>query len=274
MISSPFSANAAPLLGDPKESVMGPPQTESLSRGRRSVGEPGKYWQQNSTIKIAMYEYEMDSPYVLAVKKAAGHWLPHINLKFEFVSGEEGDVRITQNLLNESDGRSAIGIDALNTPWSPTMSLPGNHLASDFDVTVMHEFGHMLGAHHAHQHPDAKIPWSMPRLEKLFTRQELQDNFLALPKDSRYEQLPYDANSVMHYSINANWTERSWEQPSPCKLSDGDIAWAKKAYPRASGDTLSDLPSHVELHPTPDRPTRLKVPRSKPRAADSDCTRR
>ena len=46
----------------------------SLSRSRRNIGEPAKYWPQNSTIKIAMYDYDMDDEYVLAVKKAAGEF--------------------------------------------------------------------------------------------------------------------------------------------------------------------------------------------------------
>ncbi|KAF1026547.1 MAG: hypothetical protein GAK37_02647 [Pseudomonas sp.] len=29
----------------------------SLSRNRRNVGEPARYWPQNSTLKIAMYDY-------------------------------------------------------------------------------------------------------------------------------------------------------------------------------------------------------------------------
>lgn len=213
--------------------------SQSLSRNRRNIGEPAKYWPQNSTIKIAMFDYEMDDPYVLAVKQAASEWLPHINLKFEFVSGEEGDVRITQNPGGRSGGLSAFGTDArdIAAGW-PTMSLPRNHLDPRFKHLVLHEFGHMLGAHHAHQHPDANIPWNHDRVydhyrrNENMNRQDVQNHVLALPRSTTYDFLPYDGDSVMHYDIRPGLTDGNWGQSESGSLSDGDIAWAKKAYPK------------------------------------------
>lgn len=211
-----------------------------LSRSRRNIGEPARYWPQNSTIKIAMYDYDMDDEYVLAVKKAASEWLPHINLKFEFVSGEEGDVRITQNMNNAGGGSSAIGTEALDkSPASPTMSLPRDHKHPRFEYVVMHEFGHMLGAHHAHQHPDANIPWNMGKVYEGYNRiagmdrQAVQNNVLPLARSDQYDFTPYDGDSVMHYEISPKLTHGDWGQSETWSLSDGDIAWAKKAYPKA-----------------------------------------
>lgn len=212
--------------------------TQALSRSRRNIGEPAKYWPQNSTIKIAMYEYDMNDEYVLAVKKAASEWLPHINLKFEFVPGDEGDVRITQNLLDDQSGTSAVGTDALDAPYNPTMSLPKDHRHPRFQYMVMHEFGHMLGAHHAHQHPDANIPWDMDKVHEEYKRiygmdrKRVQNDVLPLPRSSQYDYQPYDGDSVMHYEIKPDATDGSWGQSETWSLSDGDIAWAKKAYPK------------------------------------------
>lgn len=213
---------------------------QTLSRHRRNIGEPAKYWPQNSTIKIAMYDYDMDEEYVLAVKRAASQWLPHINLKFEFVAGEEGDVRITQNVSNTGGGSSAIGTEALERSSAyPTMSLPKDHKHPRFEYVVMHEFGHMLGAHHAHQHPDAHIPWDMDKVYEGYNRiagldrQGVQRNVLPLPRSSQYEFMPYDGDSVTHYEVPPALTHGGWGQSETCSLSDGDIAWAKKAYPKA-----------------------------------------
>lgn len=221
--------------------VEAPP---SLSRNRRNVGEPARYWPQNSTLKIAMYDYDMDDEYVLAVKKAAGEWLPHINLKFEFVAGDEGDVRITQNLFNDGGGSSAVGTGALGiSPAQPTMSLPKDHNHPRFAYVVMHEFGHMLGAHHAHQHPDANIPWNRERAYESYKhiagmdRQSVNKNVFPLPGTSDYDLQPYDGDSVMHYEISPKLTDGSWGQSETWSLSDGDIAWAKKAYPKTSQTT-------------------------------------
>ncbi|MGY2398575.1 matrixin family metalloprotease [Pseudomonas sp. SDO5271_S396] len=231
-----------PIVASPFENAGD--STPPRSRSRRNIGEPDKYWPQNSTIKIAMYDYDMDDPYVLAVKRAASEWLPHINLKFEFVPGEEGDVRITQNINNEGGGSSATGTEALDrSPASPTMSLPRDHTHPRFKYVVMHEFGHMLGAHHAHQHPDAKIPWDM---EKVYEgsnriagldREGVQNNVLPLPRSNQYDFLPYDGDSVMHYEISPKLTHGGWGQSETWSLSDGDIAWAKKAYPKAEAAT-------------------------------------
>lgn len=217
---------------------------QPLSRSRRNIGEPAKYWPQNSTLKIAMYDYDMDDNYVLAVKKAASEWLPHINLKFEFVPGEEGDVRITQNITGDRGGSSAIGTDALDlSPAHPTMSLPMDHTDPRFAYVVTHEFGHMLGAHHAHQHPDAHIPWNMDKVYEGYNRsdgldrQAVQKNVLPLPRSSRYELMPYDGDSIMHYEISPHLTHGNWGQSENHSLSKGDIAWANKAYPKATRAT-------------------------------------
>ena len=226
---------AAPALETAAESTQPP------SRNRRNIGEPAKYWPQNSTLKIAMYDYDMDDDYVLAVKKAASEWLPHINLKFEFVPGEEGDVRITQNMAGHRGGSSAIGTDALGvSPAHPTMSLPMDHTDPRFAYVVRHEFGHMLGAHHAHQHPDAHIPWNMHKVYKGYKhmagmdRQGVKTNVLPLPRSNRYDLMPYDGDSIMHYEISPYLTHRGWGQSETWSLSDGDIAWANNAYPKSS----------------------------------------
>ena len=141
------------------------PQVASPTRQRRNVSEPAKYWPQNSTLKIALYEYEVTDEYVQAVKHAASQWLAHINLTFEFVSGENGDVRITQNTSGQLGGASAVGTDAQNAGAGlPTMRLP--------------------------------------------------------------------RDSVMHYEIIPALTDGNFGQSETWSLSDGDIAWAKKAYPK------------------------------------------
>lgn len=238
MINAPSPATYQPLPIIAHEDASHIAQTSSLSRSRRSIGEPGKYWPQNSTIKIAMYDMEMDDPYVLAVKKAASQWLPHINLNFEFVTGEEGDVRIGQYWPGGMEVSSTVGTDALSAaPWYATMTLPMDHTTSSFELTVMHEFGHMLGAHHAHQHPDANIPWDQAKLDKHFTPRQQQLNVLPLPRSNLYDFSSYDPDSLMHYSIDPAWTTENTFHSRNAMLSEGDIAWAKKAYPKASATT-------------------------------------
>ena len=223
----------------PTSAQSAEPATDApiLLRNRRNIGEPRRYWPQHSTIKIAIFDHATDSSYVKAIKKAASEWLPHINLKFDFVAGNKGDVRI--EAAHTLNGSSAIGTMAKRTGQSiPSMVLPMNHQHPRFAFVVMHEFGHMLGAHHAHQHPDSHIPWNTEQAYAYYkrahnmSRSAVDDNILPLPESRRYALLPYDGDSVMHYEIKPGITDGSWGQSETWSLSDGDIAWAKQAYPR------------------------------------------
>lgn len=271
MISATVFTPYAPPPTD--RSNDGVDQPERLSRSRRNVGEPAKYWPQNSTIKIAMYDYPMDAPYVMAVKNAANEWSAHINLKFEFVSGEEGDVRIAQNIAGDTGGSSRIGNDAQHTsPTSPTMTLPMDHTLASFNETVLHEFGHMLGAHHAHQHPDANIQWNQSVLDMNYSQTYQQHNLLPLPRSESYNFLPYDPDSIMHYSINPGLTTDNTLHSRGSTLSAGDIAWAKKTYPRPNEG--EDATSSIPGSPRSDQAPPILPARHHPRFrdADSDCT--
>ena len=270
MISATVFTPCSPPPTD--RSNDGVDQPERLSRRRRNVGEPAKYWPQNSTIKIAMYDYPMDDPYVLAVKNAASEWSTHINLTFEFVSGDEGDVRITQNIVGDAGGSSRIGNDAQRALYgAPTMSLPIDHTLPSFNQTVLHEFGHMLGAHHAHQHPDANIQWNQSVLDMNYPQTYQQTNFLPLPRSESYDFLPYDPDSIMHYAIDPGLTTSNVYHSGGSTLSAGDIAWAKKTYPRPDKgeDATFSIPGSPHSYQAPPMPPAIHRPRF--RDADSDC---
>ncbi|WP_256657547.1 hypothetical protein [Pseudomonas sp. ACM7] len=101
-----------------------------------------------------------------AVKAAASKWLPYVNLTFDFVELSdndmeyEGDIRVYLSHHYDGTGRSEIGTDALAVQaHSPTMLLGTSYSSPRFEFTAIHEFGHALGLMHAHQHPEANIPW-------------------------------------------------------------------------------------------------------------------
>ncbi|MFC6297879.1 M12 family metallopeptidase [Pseudomonas spelaei] len=233
-----------------------------VSRSKRNVGDREKYWPHGKTLKIAMYD--ADNSFIEAVKSAASKWLPHINIKFDFVSGEEGDIRIAENFIS-NQGSSMIGTDALKVPQGlPTMMLPYDHLSPRFAYVVMHEFGHLLGALHAHQHPDTEIPWNRSKAYELYkaqagqTKSNVDEQVLPLPRSNTRHYEPYDRHSIMHYDISEHTTLGHWKQAENPQISAGDIALMRKAYPKTA-----DTPQQV-TSPAPSSPRSYRVPPTLP----------
>jgi hypothetical protein len=215
------------------------------SRPKRNIGSHTKYWANGKTLKIAMYDASDEA--IEAVRAAASAWLPYVNLKFEFIKGDIGDIRIFLNAPNMSQS-SEIGTDALiddiggtdEERRGPSMFLTWKPGDRRFEYVVMHEFGHALGAQHAHQHPDSGIPWNVQNVYKLCAQKygwdanTVDQNILPLPWSDQYSYEPYDGNSVMHYEIPYEWTF-NWGQSESWAISDGDIAMMRKAYPMDEG---------------------------------------
>ena len=203
---------------------------------------PAKFWTPGSTLRIAFLNGTQ--AFKDATIAAASNWLPHINLKFDFVEGEVGDIRI---LSQEGTFSSLIGTDALLHPDEPTMTLwPHPSLPRYFAANVMHEFGHMLGAEHEQTNPTADIPWDKPAIYAQFgitenpedddsqgrvTRERLHQMYLdrADPSESIYSE--YDRKSIMHYVIYQSWTKGDFQNFLNLSLSDKDKAFMAKAYP-------------------------------------------
>jgi len=139
---------------------------------------PSKFWTPGRTLRIAFLNGTED--FKAATISAANNWLPHINLKFDFVEGKEGDIRI---LSEDGTFSSEIGTDALLSTDEPTMTLwPHSPIhARYFAANVMHEFGHMLGAEHEQTNPTANIPWNTSALyaEHGITEDPEEDNYQA-----------------------------------------------------------------------------------------------
>lgn len=204
---------------------------------------PSKFWTPGRTLRIAFLNGTQE--FKAATISAANNWLPHINLKFEFVEGKEGDIRI---LSEEGTFSSYIGTDALLSTDEPTMTLwphSPNH-ASYFAANVMHEFGHMLGAEHEQTNPTANIPWNTSAIyaQNGITDDPEEDNYQARvtrerlhlwyldradPEASVYSE--YDRKSIMHYVIRQSWTEGDFQIYLNFDLSEKDKAFMAKAYP-------------------------------------------
>lgn len=217
--------------------------SSSGGRRKRSIGYQAAFWPNGSTLRIGFVDDELSADHQQSIIDAINTWQPYVNLTFEFIDGREGqpgygqaEIRIT---TESSQNYSLIGTAAkANDPWTPSMVLGIKPEDPKFASTVMHEFGHALGAEHEHQHPEAEIPWDLPKVYAFYASKghsaEVVDESVLgrLPADAAL-MLPYDRDSIMHYPVDNALTLGDWEIGVNSTLSDKDKAFMRLAYPHA-----------------------------------------
>ncbi|WP_256583490.1 M12 family metallopeptidase [Pseudomonas sp. MPR-ANC1] len=207
-----------------------PPQT----RHRRSVAYSNSFWENASTVTFSFKE-DVPANLRVRIEFCLRRWEPFISLALELVDDGDGQIRIA---VEGNDSYSAIGTWALQEdPDEPTLVIGKSPDDRFFEQTILHEFGHALGFHHAHLHPDANIPWDKPAAYDFFkqnhgwSKAQVDHNFFNL--DSRQSAFlgSYDRHSIMHYPTPEFLTYKKWDIGDNMTLSEGDKLFARQAYP-------------------------------------------
>ncbi len=213
----------------------------SLGLAQGACVETAKTWKPGTTIKVSIVAPPALHPYADQVMGYANEWESYANVKFRWVL-ERGDIRI--NLVDRGFHWSRVGTDS-RYGIEPSMQIGVGSAGKRLQKIVLHEFGHALGFHHEHQHPDCDIPWD---------RFAVYDHFAAVSKwpswmieDNIFDRLPrnrmtiseYDRTSIMHYGFHAELTLNLEAIPEPMGLSDGDKAMARRIYPRRKTVTVT-----------------------------------
>jgi len=205
------------------------------NRRKRSIGYFDKFWSPGRTLRISFVN-DAEAPLKQAIFAAACKWLPYVNLKFELVADDDFDSEIKIHTGGDVEfNYSVYGTDAL-TSAGASMVLGVTLDQESFERTVIHEFGHALGAEHEHQHPDANIPWDIPKVyehyaSKGIDKATVDENVLARVENSSLSKLPYDRHSIMHYPVLQALTLGDWEVGINSQISDKDKAFMRLAYP-------------------------------------------
>ncbi|WP_420320111.1 hypothetical protein [Flagellimonas sp.] len=195
------------------------------------------------------------------IANVANSWSDFGNLQFDFgYDPESGEYRkwTTRDKSHirvgfEYDGYwSLVGNDSVDEeiidPGDISLNLSGFDalLPSNWEGTVLHEFGHAIGFHHEHQTQDIECDFDWPKLydylggpPNYWPKSKVDHNLRQLRTGS-YTYSAHDRHSIMHYSFPA-WMFITKEE-SRCftdennTLSEEDKKMMSIAYPFANED--------------------------------------
>jgi len=210
----------------------------SVPEPMRLAGLHSVFWERGKTITIG---WMGGSPYLWSnVVRAAEIWRDYANINFEWV-GETNDAEIRIGFMEGQGSWSYLGKQNLNIPLTrPTMNFGWFNEDTPWDEfrrTTVHEFGHMLGMIHEHQHPEHGIKWDKPAVYAAYEKnmgwsKEMVDAQLFAQYDASQTQYSeFDPDSIMCYHIPAEYTLDGFTNGWNNKMSDLDKSWAKIIYP-------------------------------------------
>jgi Astacin (Peptidase family M12A) len=198
-------------------------------------------WQNGRTLRISFLNG--DRIITQKIQQFAEQWKSHANLKLDFVSNGNAEIRIGVKWDGDSGSWSYVGTDALSITdqGKPTMNygwLRSDSRDDEYSRVVLHEFGHALGCVHEHQHPENGIPWDREKVYSYYTgppnnwtRQQVDHNLFAAYRKTTTNYSEFDKQSIMLYAIPNELTIGDYEVGWNRILSDTDKSFIETQYP-------------------------------------------
>lgn len=235
-VPGPRDADRAAELALQENPANAPRPGAASGRSKRAVGTVNLFWLPGRTLKIAFLEGTEPS-LKDAVFRVACQWLEYANLHFELIDEvAKADITIEMCAPALKINYAWPGTEALLPEAYPTMKLSVTEDMPEFQRTVLHEFGHVLGAQHEHQHPDANIPWNEDLLysefeEKGVSREQVRSNFLDKFDRNTHFFTVYDPKSIMHYDVD-RYALNDFTLVASDVISEKDKTFMRLVYPK------------------------------------------
>jgi hypothetical protein len=207
------------------------PEAKAQKPDKIRAGSKTKYWSSGATLRVRFLDGSKKSQE--EVKRIAPEWTNYANLKFDFVSSGDAEIRVS---FQEMGSWSFLGTDALALPKAePTINLQSVNRRA-----ILHEFGHVLGLIEEYANPRANIPWDKEKIYALFggpptnwDRKTIDDNiFTKVPASELGEYRDFDPRSVMTSTLVPRSLTGGIEMGEGDNLSDSDKALVARIYPR------------------------------------------
>jgi len=211
-------------------SAVDPPDVIAGDVTLQGAAAPGCAWSRNTT-QLTVALSGGDNAVRSRVMREAARWEEFSGIRFNFVDGVDGDIRVTFDL----NGRSWSMLGTCRNP-GPTMNL-GWFTASTSDEeirrTTLHQFGHALGLHHEHLTPTASINWNRPVVYKYYAAlgwDTAMVDHKVFNKANSTNYAVYDPTSIMQYPIPPEHTTDGYSVGSNTALSVTDKLFIATLY--------------------------------------------